>query len=391
MGPLLLLSSGFTRTWLRENPKGINLYDAFLWRFTETFLRNPAYKPVEMSTKFMLNPAFCRQNTVIALTAAFLAISTLAGPLDKALVASDAKWVVHLDIEAFRASKLGGHIVTDILQPKIEASPLGKKSNLSINLTNVSSVTAYGPTFEKDGEGILILKTSADVKKDLDTLVGMASLSGDEEKMITMEQHAPFAIYKLKDNMLFTPMAGGTLVAAKSRQQLERAREIVSGKGETLAKTDAFKTFPDVPKGFFFLGMAQGLNDEVKIPAQAQVLREADGGRLVIGENERNVFVNLVFRGKNEESTTKIQQVMQGIVALVSMSQQNKEITELANSAKISGEGKNVSVTLHFPTVNAIERMDKHLKVNLHEHEVGVELKVDAEDEEKKDGEQEKK
>ena len=338
----------------------------------------------------MLNPAFCRQNTAIALGAVFLALTTLAGPLDKALVASDAKWVVHLDIEAFRASKLGGHIVTDILQPKLEASPLGKKSNLSINLTNLSSLTAYGPTFEKDGEGILILKTSADVKKDLDTLVGMASLSGDDEKMITMEQHAPFAIYKLKDNMLFTPMVGGTLVAAKSRQQLERAREIVSGKGETLAKTDAFKTFPDVPKGFFFLGMAQGLNDEVKIPAQAQVLREADGGRLVIGENERNIFVNLVFRGKSEESTTKIQQVMQGIVALVSMSQQNKEVTELANSAKISGEGKNVSVTLQFPTVNAIERVDKHLKVNLHEKEVGVELKVGGDEEGKKDAEQEK-
>ena len=343
-----------------------------------------------MSTNFMLNPAFCRQNTAIALAAAFLAITTLAGPLDKALVASDAKWVVHLDIEAFRASKLGSHIVTDILQPKLEASPLGKKSNLSINLTNLSSLTAYGPTFEKDGEGILILKTSADVKKDLDTLVGMASLSGDDEKMITMEQHAPFAIYKLKDNMLFTPMVGGTLVAAKSRQQLERAREIVSGNGETLAKTDAFKTFPDVPKGFFFLGMAQGLNDEVKIPAQAQVLREADGGRLVIGENERNIFVNLVFRGKSEESTTKIQQVMQGIVALVSMSQQNKEVTELANSAKISGEGKNVSVTLQFPTINAIERVDKHLKVNLHEKEVGVELKVGGDEEGKKDAEQEK-
>ena len=78
-----------------------------------------------------------------------------------------------------------------------------------------------------------------------------------------------------QDDMLVTPMTGGTLVAAKSRQQLQRAREIVSGKGETLAKADAFTTFPEVPKGFFFLGMAQGLNDEVKIPAQAQVLREA--------------------------------------------------------------------------------------------------------------------
>ena len=338
----------------------------------------------------MLKRAFCRPIIFLAITVSLLVITTLAGPFDKALVASDAKWVVHLDLEAFRASKLGGHVVGNILQPKFDASPLGKTTNLSINLTNVSSLTAYGPNFEKDGEGVLVFKTTADVKKDLDTLVGMAALSGDAEKKVTMDQHSPFVIYKLKDSMLVTPLAGGTVVAAKSRKQLDRAREIVSGKGDTLAKTDAFKMFPDVPKSFFFLGMAQGLNDEVKIPAQAQVLREADGGRLVIGENERNLFVNLVFRGKNEESTTKIQQVMQGIVALVSMSQQNKEVTELANSAKISGEGKNVSVTLQFPTVNAIERVDKHLKVNLHEKEVGVELKVGGDEEGKKDAEQEK-
>ena len=121
------------------------------------------------------------------------------------------------------------------------------------------------------------------------------------------------------------------------------------------------------------------------------MLREADGGRLLIGEDEKKVFLNLVFRGKSEESTTKIQQVLQGIVALVSMSQQNAEVTELASSAKITGEGKNVSVTLQFPTVKAIERVDKHLNINLHEHEVGVELKVGGDDEDKKDAAQEKK
>jgi hypothetical protein len=188
-----------------------------------------------------------------------------------------------------------------------------------------------------------------------------------------------------------TPLEGGTVIATKSREQLERARQIVLGKGETLAKTGAFKTFADVPKAFFFLGMAEGLNDEVKIPAQAQVLREADGGRLVIGEDGKNIFLNLVFRGKNEESTTRIQQVLQGIVALVSMTQQNAEVTELASSAKIAGDGKNVSVTLQFPTVKAIERVDRHLKLNLHDDEVGVELKFGGEEEQKQAAEQEKK
>ncbi len=49
-----------------------------------------------------------------------------------------------------------------------------------------------------------------------------------------------------------------------------------------------------------------------------------------------------------------------------------------------------MSVTLQFPTGNAIERVDKHLQVNLHEKEVGVELKAGGEGEEKKDETREK-
>jgi hypothetical protein len=221
------------------------------------------------------------------------------------------------------------------------------------------------------------------VKKDLDTLVGLSSLSGDGERKVTMLTQTPVPIYQLKDDLLVAPVSGGLVVAAKSRGQLDRAREILAGKHENLAKSDAFKRFPEMPNTFFFLGMAEGFNEKADLPAQAQVLRETDGGRLVIGENEKNVFINLVFRGKNEDSTTKIQQVLQGIVALVSMTQQNNEAAELASSAKIAGEGRNVSVNLQFPTARAIDRVNKHVNLNVHDEEVGVELKFGNPDSEK--------
>ena len=66
-----------------------------------------------MSTKIMLKRAFCRPIIPSAVTVCFLAVTALAGPFDKACVASDAKWVIHLDVEAFRASKLGRHVVTE--------------------------------------------------------------------------------------------------------------------------------------------------------------------------------------------------------------------------------------------------------------------------------------
>jgi hypothetical protein len=298
-----------------------------------------------------------------SLLLAATAFTTFAGPLDQSKVAADAKWVVHLDFDAFRKSKLGNHFVTKIIEPKLKENDLFQKANLSLSLTNISGLTAYGPNYEKDGDGVLLLSTTADLKKDMDTLVGMAAVSGNETKDVTMVQQQPFPIYNVKNDFFVAPLSGNTVLLAKSRDQVDRAREIVSGKGENLAKGGAFKDYPEAPSTFFFSAMAQSFNESAHIPPQAQVLRETDGGRFVIGENEKNIFLNVVFKGKDQEATTKIQQVLQGIVALVSMSQKNPEITELASSAKIIGEERNVSVTLQFPTAKAIEQVEKNVKV----------------------------
>jgi hypothetical protein len=323
----------------------------------------------------MLNPMkIHRTASLIVAACAFTAL--FAGPVDQSKIAADAKWVVHLDFEALRKSKVGNHLITGLLQPKIEGNEFIKKANLSINLTNISSLTAYGPQFEKDGEGILLLSTTADVKKDMDTLVGMASLSENEKKDVTMVQQKPFPLYNIKDDIFIAPLTGNTVILAKSREQIDHAREIAGGKGESLAKAQAFKDYPDAANAFILV-MAKGFNESAKIPPQAQVLRETEGGRLAIGEKDQNLFLNLMFKGKDEESSTKIQQVLQGIVALVSMSQQNKDVTDLASATKIASEGRNVSVTLQFPTAKAIEHMDKHVNLDVNKNSVRLDVKTE--------------
>jgi hypothetical protein len=325
--------------------------------------------------------------TASLMAAAFSLTTLFAGPIDQTKIAADAKWVVHLDFEALRKSKLGSHLITGLLQPKIEQNDFIKKANLSINMTNISSLTAYGPQFENDGEGVLLLSTTADVKKDMDTLVGMASLSGNEQKDVTMVQQKPFPLYNVKDDVFIAPLGGNTVILAKSREQIDHAREIAGGKGESLAKAQSFKDYPDAANAFLLV-MAKGFNESAKIPPQAQVLRETEGGRLAIGEKEQNLFLNLMFKGKDEESSTKIQQVLQGIVALVSMSQQNKDVTDLASATKIASEGRNVSVTLQFPTAKAIEHMDQH--VSLHGSKNSVRLDVKGDEAEEKSEEAKK-
>lgn len=285
-------------------------------------------------------------------------VTTFAGPLDKSNVAKDAKWLLHLDFDAFRQTKLGSYLTDKVLQPKLEEAENSKKLNLSINFKNISSVTAYGPTFAKEGEGVLLLNSTADVKKDLDTIVGMATLAGNNA--VTMSQAEPYPVYTFNNNLFLAPGSGSTFLIAKSREQIENARQVLLGKSDSLAGSKSFSDFPGAPGTFFFLGMAEGFNENLPIPPQAQVLKETTGGRLVLGEQGENIFANLVFKGKDAESTTKIQQVLQGLVALVSLTQaENKDLVEIAGKTKISSESRNVIVELQLPIQKAIQKINE--------------------------------
>ena len=290
---------------------------------------------------------------------ALLVVKAFAGPFDSSRVAADAKWVIHLDADAFRKSVVGQYSIEKFLKPKLEENEQFKKLNLSINLQNISGLTAYGPAFDKNAEGVLVLSTTADVKKDLDTLVGMAALSENEKKDVVMLQEKPFLLYSIKDQIFVAPGVGNSVLIAKSREMLEQGREVVLGKGENLGKSKGLTDYPAMSDKCFLMVMAEGFNDIEGIPPQAHVLREAKGARVLLGEANENLFFNLVFKAKDESASTKIQQILQGIVALVSLSQPDKELTELASNSKIASAGSNVSVELKIPAAKAVKVFDE--------------------------------
>ena len=296
------------------------------------------------------------KQAIAALVAGAALTGAHAEPLNKAAVAEDAKWILHLDLEAFRGTQLGKYFMGEVVEPKV-AEVKQQGMNFEIHPRNIQSITAYGPKFGNDKEGALLIKTSADTKKDIDALSGLLALDGNDATEVARSQDEPYALYQVNRDFFVAPNVEGHLVLAKSKEQIDRAREVLTGGRANLAGGKAFAGFPAVENTFFFLGVAEGFNEQAQVPPQAQVLKETDGGRLVVGEQGENLFVNLVFRGKSPESTTKIQQVLQGIVALVSMTQNNPEITALASGTKIATEKDNVTVSLNIPVRQAIDKI----------------------------------
>jgi len=305
------------------------------------------------------------REVIVLMSAAVFANSVFGAPLDNNKIASDAKWVVHLDFDAFRASKVGSYLTERVLQPKLDAAEGSKKLNLSINFKNISSITAYGPRYEKSGEGVLLLQTSAEVKNDLDALVALSALAQGDEKQFKIAQQEPYLLYSVDDELFIAPGVQSMVIVAKSREQIANAREVLLGKSENLSATKTFSDFPAGPKSFFFVGMAEGLGENAHIPPQAKVLKETRGGRLLIGEKAQDLFINVTFKGKDAQACTNVSQVLQGLVALVRMTQQDEDVSALANSAHIGTDNQNVTVMLQLPIAKAIDKINEHHAIGL--------------------------
>jgi len=315
-------------------------------------------------------------------TLATLAGTAIAGPLVKQNVAHDAKWLLHIDLDQLRASKLGQYLLNEIVVKKVEAAkaegnPFVTNMDVLKIVGQLHSLTAYGMSFEggEKLDGVLLLQVEPETRKILEGLAGGLLLKGDGT--LTKTNEGGHVLYSLKDQLFASPREDGLVLFSKSKQSLEEALAVVSGKAKNLAHSKAFSDFPPVADSFMFLVVAEGFQDHLPIPPQAQVLRQADGVRVVLGERASNLFLNIALKAKDSEVLKPIQQVVEGMVALGTLSQsENHELQQLLQSIKIVATEKVLSVSAAYPVEAFISRAGQMLaEQQKHHHHHKTEAK----------------
>jgi hypothetical protein len=289
--------------------------------------------------------------------AASLAVSTQATPLNQKHVASDAKWLLHIDFDQFRNSNVGTFVFTDLMQQATQG--LDPELRKQLDFKAIQGITAYGNSYEMepDANGVLILKTDAGGQLILQGLIA-AQLAAGTNAPIKEFQKEPYVLYSMNNEFYGGFTEDGSLVVGKSKTLVEEAHSVISGKGSNLSRSVAFSGYPDVPSGFFFLAVADAFNDNKALPPQANVLKMADGARIALGESSEKLFVNLVLKTKTKDASTQIQQVLQGMMALLALSQaENKDLSQLMQATKIASSEKAVSISIEYPVKVAIEKI----------------------------------
>jgi hypothetical protein len=285
------------------------------------------------------------------------AIPALAGGLNRNLVPANARWVLHLDGEAFRKTKFGAAFVDEKLESHVRKAEADAKTDFSFSFKTITALTAFGTKVgEGDHEGVLVMQTPADLKTDLSKLIAIKELGSSGEPPISKLADTEGDVYLWGKEIYLMSGAHNCWLIGKHKPSLEAARKVVAGAAPGLTKAD-FLDFPAAENGFFLLAAADTGSAGARLPAQAKILQNAEAGRIVIGEAADKLFLNLSLKAKDADTLSQIGEVLRGLKALVALANtEDKDLKELVNSAAISQGGNILTLNLNFPVRRAIEK-----------------------------------
>jgi hypothetical protein len=317
--------------------------------------------------------------TLILAVAAALESAALAGPLQRTDVATDAKWVLHLDVDQLRSTPQGAYVFTNIVDTAlaIPIAVLKKEIGSDLDFTRIHSLTAYGNYFrdrDTNAVGILLVKTDlsqGDLEKVMDAFVAKLKQDGNIGSPPIGKSVQDGAIfYTLKDHSFMVVRPDGTLMESKSAEGLSRANDVLSGKAPNLSSSSAFTEFPAAQNAFFFFGGVEGLDagddDGHGNNPKAKILKMADSGCLIVGQDGDQVFLDAALKAKTSGVVTKMQQAIQGLIAIASLSSpDDSDVQQMAESAKVSTHGQIVSLNLDFPADKAVSLLQSNVVKHL--------------------------
>ncbi len=291
------------------------------------------------------------------------ALASLQAAYNPGIVAADARWVVHADFDALRASKLGKELVVAI--EKAQAGATGGFIGLDVTkvLMTVGVITAYGTNLSPKAEtidGALILQGTPELRKIAESLLLQGTLA--EPKVFSEVTDLPFPAYAISDPNAKTEEKTQLVVAfppepivlaSKSKAQLVKARDVFRGSAPSLAKTPASPLNKLAAKtDGLYLFAASVVPTEPIFPQnapQARILQLANSGSLAIGERGESVFAHAELLASSDNNAEKLMKILQGMTAMFSLAETNdKQLAEFMNSTMVAREKNTVTLDLAY-------------------------------------------
>ncbi|MBC8243910.1 MAG: hypothetical protein H8E20_05920 [Verrucomicrobia bacterium] len=281
-----------------------------------------------------------------------------AATVSKADISSDAKFVAHLDLDAFRASKIG----TTLLK-KIRMEEGKDKLDALVEIIGFDPLTAVqSATLSGNGEkdnGILVVRHKADNAKLL------AFMKLDEHYRKT--EHGKHEIHGAGDlddgkRGYVSFVNDTTAVLAPSRELAGNGIDLVNGNGAAKQIPPSLESAGKKAMYAFMTAYAdiESLKEEIDDENFSQMVKQ---GALVMGESDGKLILSVAVDTYDADTAQQLEAMVNGLIGFARLSQdENPEVKAILKGLKVAREKVTVSVHFAIGVDKFFELIDPALK-----------------------------
>ena len=282
----------------------------------------------------------------------------VAAPLQRADVAANPAWLLHLDCDALRPTTIGQHVLSETDKPEAKAKLAALQTIFSFDLrTQLHGVTLYG-TSPAPEDGVLMLYADFDPAR----LVTLAQGAKDYQS----SPHGSGVIHnwvdekkQAKDGVkprVFAAIQGNRVIFGQREDSVARALDVFAAGAPNLASSKVFPELGLTGNAHFVEAAAR----KMKLPdsdPNAAILKMSQSVQLVLGESQQQFTGALTLVADNEEVAGHVQSIVQGLLSLAKLQNDKPESVKVANAITLTKEGDRVVGNLALPAREVVEIM----------------------------------
>lgn len=276
-------------------------------------------------------------SAAIAVVAALVAWQpAVAEPLNPAHLPADAKWVLHVDFDAFRDTVIAERLAKK--RPEmLKAVNRWFEKELGLNpKEDLGSLTMFSDTYqEHTGAAILLADYDQDTLRE--------TIEQKVEEKPESWQGATLYTMKKKDVAAAVVLLDGAIVLAPSPERAKQTVALIKGRGKSLDGQQS-PLLGKVPTGAVLYGAAVELQKISEHEGVFPILRQHKQVVYAVGNDGQEVFEQAEFTAVSPEVAQNMEQALRGGVALMTVwAADDQALTRAAKNVKITRKGDKVA------------------------------------------------
>jgi hypothetical protein len=281
-----------------------------------------------------------------------------AEPLEAKRVSADAKWLVHIDVDAMKAGKIPSTLGEHWLGVPSAQEDLKKWSKaIGMDPTkDLHSILIYGNRYAQP-DAVVIVGAAVDrerLRSLLRTRPDYRTDSyGDRELIIWTEKKGKNDEHTVT-GCFYQP---AVIVFGRDGAAVKKALDVLDGASPALTESNLLFTL-DVPAGTMIQVRATELADVQQF--KSPLVQQSKSLVVALGEGHGEAFVVAKLVTESADVARRVRAVVAGFRAMAELQfESDQDALKILEAVKVSGEEKTVSVECRGPTDDVAKLAEK--------------------------------